>query len=349
MIEAVFVTDTAMETRSGRQAASRAEAAGKSIRKIATRNDVPTQFRNRRTIVLDTHRGAVFGRCPGSRGHQCCNYRTVDVYVGCSIGCSYCIMNGYLNFAPMVVQVDVDHVVDRIRSDAGVSGAPIRVGSGEVGDSLLIDPVFMLNAEIIRGLADLPHVTYEMKSKTNYVDHLLPVEAKGGAVVAFSLNPAHVARTEEGIAATPEQRLDAALRCVEAGYHTAFHFDPIIRTDSFPDDYLDLISCLSRFPAGSIRWVSMGTLRYPPSLRDAILRRPYSRDEFVPGSDGKMRYLQPVRRRMYRMLWDAIRQVTDAPVYLCMESAAMWRFLVGSTPDEMPSLAGIFDVSGSRG
>jgi spore photoproduct lyase len=253
-------------------------------------------------------------------------------------------MNGYLNYAPMVVQVDTNHLVQEIRADAESNpGRTFRIGSGEVGDSLLLDPLFGLNDQIIRGIADLPNVAFEMKSKTDYVDHLLATEPKGNAIVAFSLNPTAIVDAEEGFAARPEERLAAAKRCVEAGYHTAFHFDPVIRTDSFPDDYRRLISKLSDFPTGSIRWVSLGTLRFPPALRDTLSGRPYSAAEFVPSVDGKLRYLQPVRREMYQTLTAALSECTDAPVYLCMESAGMWRSVFGGVPENLDSLTGIFD------
>jgi spore photoproduct lyase len=267
------------------------------------------------------------------------------MYVGCSIGCSYCIMNGYLNYAPMVVQADVSTVTESIRSAAlnARPGKPaLRVGSGEVGDSLLLDPVFRLNEEVIRELADLPNVIFEMKSKTSYVDHLLQIDPKGRAVVAFSLNPPEIATAEEGLAAPPAERLSAARRCVEAGYRTAFHLDPVILTDTFPDDYLSLVSDIAAFPPASIAWVSLGTLRFPPALKDTFSGRPYARAEFVPSADGKLRYLQPVRREMYKRLIAALRQETDAPVYLCMESAAMWRYVAGTTPEDIEALAGVF-------
>lgn len=347
-VDAVYVTGAASATVAGRVAAERAASVHPGpVREIESRGAVPEEHRSGRTIVIDTVRGTPFGRCPGSRGHLCCNYRTVDLYIGCSIGCSYCIMNGYLNYGPLVVQADTGPIVRAIRSAAMERpDRPLRVGSGEVGDSLLLDPVFRLNEEIVEGVADMPNVRYEMKTKTNYVDHLFGAEHKGRAVVGFSLNPDHIVRAEEGIAALSAERLSAAARCAAAGYMVAFHFDPVIRTDAFPDDYLDLIARISAVPRHSIAWISMGTIRFPPTLKDAFADRPFASAEFVPTRDGKLRYLQIERTSMYRTLRVALTEVTGAPIYLCMESPAVWRRVFGALPGQVGDLRDIFDGVG---
>jgi spore photoproduct lyase len=348
-IDAVYVTHAASASEPGREAAQRAATAwpGK-VQGIPSRGAVPRHHQNQRTVVIDEVRGKPYGRCPGSNGHLCCNLHTVDLYIGCSIGCTYCIMNGYLNFAPLVVQADTEPIITAIRTAAAAHpDRPLRVGSGEVGDSLLLDPVFRLNEEIIRGVADLPNVRYEAKTKTDYVDHLLGIDPKGNAVIAFSLNPDPIVSEEEGIAAAPAERLDAARRCVAAGYQVAFHFDPIIRTDNFPGDYLALIADLGVFPARAIAWISMGTIRFRPALKDALADRPFAGEEFVPTRDGKLRYLQPIRREIYATLRRAFANVTEAPVYMCMESPALWNRVYGERPERLTELRGIFSPSGN--
>ena len=206
------------------------------FQEIESRDQVPEEHRNRGTIVVDVTRGNPFAYCPGSKGHLGCNYLTADLYIGCTLGCTYCIMQSYLNYSPLVVQVATGHTIAAIRAAAANTSAPmVRVGSGEVGDSLLLDPAFELSREIIEGVADLPSVWFESKTKSNYVEHLLDIEPKGNAVIGFSLNPPSIAEAEEGISASIEDRLVAAERCGEAGYHLAFHFDPMIRVAGWRD------------------------------------------------------------------------------------------------------------------
>lgn len=312
---------------------------------VSDKSEIPPDHMRRNTVYVTNDRGSRFGRCPGTPVHRCCNYHTVDVYVGCSLGCSYCIMRSYLNFAPLTVYLDTESVVGSIRAAALADpGRFYRVGSGEVGDSLLLDPIFRLTERIIEGVSDLPNVAFEAKTKTTFVDHLLDLPAKGEAVIGFSLNPREFVESDEGTAAAVEDRIAAAERAVDAGYRVAFHFDPIVRIENWRERYGCLVRGLTGIPDARVAWISMGTIRFTSGLRERIGARQYLLDEFVPGRDGKFRYLQRERTEMYRTLLADVREhFREAPVYLCMESEAVWERVFGTLPEDIPGLARVFD------
>ncbi len=312
-------------------------------------NDIPSEHLTGTTIYLCLHKGDPVGRCPGSRGHLCCNYHTVDLYAGCGLGCTYCIMRSYLNFSPVTVYADPAPSIAEIRAAAEQApDVPLRVGTGETGDSLLYDPVFGLSERFVRGLSDLQNVHFEMKTKTDLVDHLLDIPDKGNAIIGFSLNPEEIGREEEGISSPVEARIAAARRAVEAGYRASFHFDPVFKRADWREIYFPFIDRLRGFPAGKVAWISLGTFRYPPQLKDRIAKRPYLFDEFIPSKDGKYRYLQRTREEIYRGLVERLRRVTDAPLYLCMESDAVWKRVFGGLPNEIGELREIFDADPRR-
>ena len=288
-----------------------------------------------RTILVRPNVSSDLGRCPGTHGHLCCNYLTLNVYVGCTLGCTYCIMQSYLRNRTLEVRLPDESTITRIRALAEAQPERlIRLGTGEVGDSLLYDPLFGLSEDLFSRLLDLPNLRFELKSKTDYVDHLPRTTMRSNVVVSFSLNPESVVADEEGYAATLEARLAAAERAVERGYRCAFHFDPMIRVPQWEDAYTAVVDRLARFRDARPEWISLGTMRYPTTLRPWIEARPYGVDEFVSSRDGKMRYLQKLRGQMYRTMRQRLgRVLPDTPVYLCMESGAMWRHLQRTAPD----------------
>jgi spore photoproduct lyase len=92
-----------------------------------------------------------------------------------------------------------------------------------------------------------------------------------------------------------------------------------------------------------VMWVSLGALRYPPALKQVMEERfPNSRlfaGELIPGEDGKLRYLKPIRVELYRKLvswlrgWDE-----DLFIYLCMERSDVWHEVFGSSPGSSEGL-----------
>lgn len=310
---------------------------------IASAREIPEGHKNASTLLLTASRGRVVSRCPGSKGHVCCNYLTVDLYLGCTLGCTYCIMRNYLNFDPVTVYVNTQKGVQRIQEIADAHpNLVIRAGTGEVGDSLLLDPLFELSRDYIEGLSGRSNVFFELKTKTANVDHLLSIPNKGNCVIGFSVNPGPIIQEEEGCSASLTDRLEAAEKAVHNGFLLAFHFDPIIYSENWQDIYFPVVERLQRFPPSKVAWISLGTLRYPPKLKSHLEDRPFTYQEFVPCADGKHRYIQKIRTSMYRVMLEKLKVCCDAPVYLCMESPAVWKNLFPSMPGRMSSLAGIF-------
>lgn len=319
---------------------------GLAPRWVAGKEDIPPDHLEAGTLLLARPRGRVVKRCPGSPGHLCCNYRTVDLYLGCTLGCAYCILRGYLNFAPVTVYLDPEPAIAGLRRLAG-RGRAVRVGTGELGDSLELDTVFRLSERLILAAASYPNLALELKTKTAQVDHLLEVEPKGRAVIGFSLNAESASRAYEPGAALLAERLSAARRAAAAGYRVAFHFDPLVLLASSVEqtlaEYRQVVARLGGFAPGQVAWISLGCFRYPPGLERHIASPELLAAELVPCRDGKHRYLQPVRSRLYRGLVEELARHVESPVYLCMESPAVWRNVFGRHPRETPSLRDIFE------
>lgn len=314
------------------------------VKIVGDKKEIPEKDMNQHTLFLSAPKASIFGPCPGTHGHLCCNYYTIDLYGGCTLGCTYCIMKFYLNFSPIIVNVDIEKTIAEVTELAAKHpDREIRVGTGEVGDSLLYDPLFELSKTFIRAFAPYPNIQFELKTKTDYVDHLLDIPEKGRAVIGFSVNTTSIIASEDGNSCTLAQRLEAAQKASSAGYRIAFHFDPIFHYKGWQRDYLETVRALTVIPPEKIAWISLGTFRYPNGLKEKIEQRWYLYDEFVPCKDKKFRYLQKIRAEIYKTIARELEFfLPGAKIYLCMESSTLWEKVFEKKPGKIDHLCTIF-------
>jgi spore photoproduct lyase len=213
-----------------------------------------------------------------------------------------------------------------------------RIGTGEMTDSLALDPYIGFSREIVPFFAEQPNTLLELKTKSDCIDDLLSIDPKDRVVVAWSMNPQPVIELHEQGTASVDERLAAARRCQEAGYRLGFHFDPMIEYPGWEKDYEDTLARLfAAIDWRRIAWLSMGVLRMTPALKRTMRERfpltSLATGEQVLCPDGKFRYFQPLRVAMYRKMLAWMRRAAPtAKVYLCMESREVWQQVFGYAP-----------------
>jgi spore photoproduct lyase len=298
------------------------------------------------TIFLAPRRGSLLKSCPGTAGHICCGYRVLNLVTGCPLDCTYCILQLYLNQPCLTVASNWEDAVAEVDSLVRRHpGRTLRLGTGELADSLALESLTDMAKELIPLLLRQRETILELKTKTTEVENLLDIDPTGRVIVSWSLNAEEVIKSDEKGAPPLEERLQAAARCRRAGYRIGFHFDPLVRFPGWEAGYRRAVEAIySCLDPGSIAWISMGTLRYPPALDNLIRERfPESRlplEELVCGLDGKLRYFRPLRQEMYRHVYDEIRRRDPgAVVYLCMESREVWQASLGWSPAGTAALA----------
>ncbi len=304
----------------------------------------------KKCLMISKYSGEFLKKCPGTQGFVCCNYLVLNASTGCPLNCSYCILQGYLHNNPALrIFANTGELFDQLKERiAGADGPNLRVGTGELTDSLALDPITGFSRELVTFFGRQDRAVLELKTKTGHVENLLGLPHNGRTVVAWSVNPDPMIESHEKGSATLKERLSAASRCRAAGYPIAFHFDPILFDPGWEGSYAELVDqVFSSIPADSISWISLGGLRFPQELKRIIrMRFPQSRlmaGEMVPCPDNKLRYIRPVRVKGYREMLGWIRRYgQEVPVYLCMESRDVWEAVFGKTPAEVRNLAGIF-------
>jgi len=306
-------------------------------------------------LILARHRGRLLKNCPGTPGYVCCGYRVLNLVRGCPLDCTYCILQLYLNRGGIVVHSDWEDALRELHAlVARRPGRTIRLGTGELADSLALEPLTDMARDLIPLVLRYPEAVLELKTKTTAVENLLDVDSRGRVIVSWSLNADEVAARDEKGAPPPVERLRAAAVCRRAGYRIGLHFDPLVLFPGWERSYARTVEAVyDHLDPGDISWISLGSLRYPPAL-DAVIRErfPDSRlplGELVPGLDGKMRYFRPLRVDIYRKIYGEIRKRDrETEVYLCMESPAVWEESLGRPNLSSTSLTRCLDGVADR-
>lgn len=302
----------------------------------------------KRRLLFTRQRSPFLEHCPaGTSGLVCCNYLVVSLISNCSMDCSYCFLQEYLANNPLL---KVFTNVENLLSD--VAGAvdrhlerQFRIGTGELSDSLALDPLLEFSADLVPFFAARRNVLLELKTKSDCVRGLLSLDPQERVVVSWSMTPPEIIDSEEHGTASFAERLAAARQVQAVGYKLGFHFDPLVEYPNWEEGYRDTISRIfSTIDPRRVAWVSVGSLRMTPALRTAVRRRfPQTRilsGEQVACGDGKWRTFQALRVKMYRTITGWLKEAAPTvPMYMCMETVAVWNKVFGHVPSSDKEVA----------
>lgn len=299
----------------------------------------------KRILYITTQKGELVKPCPGTlKPYLCCRYTVINQTTQCPMDCTYCILQTYLDRPFVTIYANLSEVYSNV--DSLLAEQPdrfFRFGTGELSDSLVLDELVGLSEDFTRFFSTKRNALVELKTKGNYVDGLLDCPTRN-VVVSWSLNPQEIVQSEEFRSADVKERLRSARICQEKGFLLGFHFDPILWVPEWESLYREIIRQIFSSVDGSrIAWISLGSLRYPPGLKEIALQRfPKSRifyEEMVRGLDGKMRYLRPLRTEMYQKIFGWLKEKNpELFIYFCMESPVVWDRVMGMVPESNEEL-----------
>lgn len=309
--------------------------------------------RSKKNIYFTKHKGNFFKRCPGSKpGLACCNYFVLNLGLQCDMNCSYCYLQSYINSPVMNIFTNIEDAINELReleSDKKLNA--IRVGTGEVIDSLSLDPITLYSRDLIELFKEFPNWKLEFKTKTNNVDQFLNLGPAPNTVVSWSVNPQNIIDSEEHGTATLNQRLEAAKKCLDHGFGIAFHIDPMIWHPEWQESYSLLVDkILLQFSPNDVPIISVGTLRFQPSQKNLMRERfgmksMVTQAEVFPSHDGKLRYDANIRMKMYDFVVQRFKENNKKwNIFFCMESPETWlHSTFKSLPKRIEGLNEYFD------
>lgn len=289
--------------------------------------------------------GRFVKHCPCTPNVVPCGYYNLNLHTGCPYRCSYCILQAYLE-TPLPVFFTNFQDMEAELTAASLSQPFLRIGTGELTDSLALDPQSHYSKKIMTILKKFPGILFEFKTKSTHVEQIIhysqqfPGQLKN-IVISWSLNPQEVIEREELLTPDLANRLKAIEKAQQAGFKIGIHFDPMLIFNGWQQAYLELIKTISQvIHPDQLAWWSLGALRFPYALRDHIFKYKNSRlfeGELIKGHDGKYRYFKPLRLELFHFANQHIRRLisNQVPIYLCMEDQEVWQeILPHITPEE---------------
>jgi spore photoproduct lyase len=305
---------------------------------------------SKRQVFLTEFKGQFFKKCPGfHKGMACCNYFVLNLGFQCDMDCSYCYLQSFINSNYLTVYTNIDAALEELASMTHLHDKPVRVGTGEVIDSLSMDPITLYSRDLIQFFKDYPRWTLEFKTKSDQVEQFLDCDHGGNVIVSWSINPPSVIASEEHGTASFAERLLAAEKCRDQGFKISFHIDPMIWHPDWKDSYAYLVDEISRrFTPRDIPVMSVGALRFQPEQKN-MMRERFGMESLVtqaetfPSQDGKLRYDYDQRKEMFDFVLNRFKEQDSTwKIFMCMETPETWVDTFGHTPFHEQPLKELF-------
>ncbi len=296
-------------------------------------------------IYLKHYRGKFIRPCPATRKYRCCGYQIIHVGENCPLNCSYCILQTYFQDRVLKVWANQEDLLAEMDMVFGKDRSRMfRVGTGEFTDSLALEHLTGYSADLVGFLEDYPNVRLELKSKIIDLTWMEKASSSRGVLPAWSVNSPEIVSTQEKGSSSLEERLKAARQCADSGFKVCLHFDPIIHYPGWQKGYSMTAEMIhDHLKPENIAYISMGSFRFMPGLKDVIIRNhpdsDYIFNEFITGLDGKKRLLLPMRLEQFRFIAGKLKEGgISRQIYFCMESDLVWKDVLGYTPDDLGGL-----------
>lgn len=267
---------------------------------------------------------------------RCGSYvKLVPISNGCPYFCTYCYLAYiYREYLPFIkLNVNYGKMCDEISDLAACAQNAVSFNMGEMLDSLALDHVSLLTSRLVPLFSRFSNGYLMMLTKSSNVDGLLSLTSNSQTVISWSLNTQPMIDLFEAGTADLDERIEAAKRCQEHGYHIRLRIDPGILYADWRHDYAELIhKSLAVLEPENI---TLGMLRLLPG-HFRLARQAYgnrgARLQHAGlaerASDGKYRYGAEQRVEFYEHLTDVIlAHNTRISISLCRETPYVWDHL----------------------
>ena len=289
--------------------------------------------RGKDTLVFGIHKSAL--RYSDEDGNTCPNYWHFSPYGFCPYDCQYCYLAGTpgVKFSPTVkIFLNIHEMLDQIDKTAFQLSEPTAFYLGKLQDALALDPLTGYSRIMIPFFAQQKQARLTLLTKSASIENLLDLDHRGNTLLSWSLNPPQISDAFESNVPSPSERLEAMLKCADAGYPLRAVIMPIIPIEgwlktyaNFLENLLELVP-LDRITLGQICSYS-GALQFTEWKlgKNNPISKMLEKDK---SKDGRIRFPIKQRIEVYRHLIDTIKEFQpQLQIGLCMEEYQIFKVL----------------------
>jgi len=286
------------------------------------------QKRTELNIFLGRKKGELVKEAPeayGTKGDP--HYYFVHAY-NCIYECQYCYLQGYFHSPDLVIFVNHEEILKEIEKkiDETKEGFTPWFHAGEYSDSLALSNITGELPIYFNFFKKHPRAKLELRTKSANIRELLKISPLKNVITSFSLSPEKAIKSYDLKTPPLKTRLKAMKELSLKGHPIGLHLDPVIFEDDFENSYRKLLKEISEsISLKNLEYISLGVVRFSKTVFHQVKKNypdsPLLAEDFVKGSDGKVRYKRPMRYWILNTLKQICIDFAAHPekVYLCME------------------------------
>jgi len=193
--------------------------------------------------------------------------------LNCIYDCRYCFLQGMYRSANYVVFVNYDDFFTDIATTTNNNTEPSWFFSGYDCDSLALEPMTHFIEQCLDAFDNLPKAWLEIRTKSTQIRNLTSRTPIDNCVVAYSLSPENIAKSEEHKTPTLNKRISALKSLQDQGWKIGLRFDPLLKAQNFEQLYSELFEqVFSAIDASLVHSVSLGPFRLPKPFFKKMIR-----------------------------------------------------------------------------
>jgi hypothetical protein len=296
----------------------------------------------------------------GGRGTVCQDAWELHSAFGCLHRCDYCHIGEFLNLT-----VNLEELVERLPALLEPNPWLQLLKYDNMTDTIAFEPEYGASELLVGFFAQTDDRYLMLYTKSDNVDHLLPLDHRGHTIVSFTISCSTVAREIEKGTPDTLRRVGAAEKVQQAGYTPRVRLSPIVPIRGWREENaalvrellprvrpdvisMDLLGWMDPAAIGEVLDASLLDPRFLEGMGDLFRDGPPG-PAYYPSS----KHILPhhLRREVYDFALGEIRRRDQrVRVALCNETIEMWAELgpqLGISPEEYVCGCGPTSVPGN--